>query len=243
MSSLKHSLAILLAVIFVGLEAGGAETKEDLLKKVNGAILKAEAEGGASKDAKNQLPYDEAHMSAILLAIRDYFSKPASQALKVKLQFKPDYRDTGDQTRIIRRPARQNPRHRRLGEDYETVEIKKKVEGRSVLKGYVISGGDVARLREIRLVCSALNQSLKDTPLDTPNARRYSPALKSLATLLNSLPKFANKYIEVEGSRPQKHNIRLSEVETMRAELLAIYKHWCAEMAAVKKAAKQDSAR
>jgi len=241
MSSLKHSLAILLAVIFVGLEAGGAETKEDLLKKVNDAILKAEAEGGASKDAKNQLPYDEAHMAAILLAIGDYFSKPVAQALHAKLQFKPDYRDTGNQTRIIRRPTKQNPRHRRLGGDYKTVVIKK-VDGQSVLKSYVISGGDVESLREIRMVCSALNQALKDTPLDTQNARRFSPALKNLNTLLNRLPKFADKYFEIEGTRPQKYNIRLSKVETLRKELLPIHKDWLAAMAAVKKAAKQDPA-
>ena len=242
MKSLKHILAILLAAIFVCLDVGGVETKEDLLKKVNDAIQKAEADGGQSKDKKNKLPYDEARMSAILLAIGDYFSKPSLQALNAKLQFDPDYRETGDQTRIIRRPAKQNPHYRRIGDNYETVVEIKKTDGQSVLRSYVISGGDVESLREIRLVCSALNQALKDTPLDTQNARRYSPALKCLDTLLNSLPKFAAKYLEVAGAWPPKHNIRLSEVETMRAELLAIHKDWLAEMAAVKKAAQQDPA-
>ncbi|MDD3089525.1 MAG: hypothetical protein PHT95_06245 [Candidatus Omnitrophica bacterium] len=212
-----------------------------MLKKVKDAIQKAETEGIPSKDQKSKLPYDDAHMNAILLAIGEYFSKPASQALNAKLQFKPDHRDTGGQTKIIHRPIRQSQRHQRLGE-YETVVVEvKTTNGHETVRGYVISGGDVESLREIRLVCSALGQALKDTPLDTQNARRYSPALKSLDTLLNSLPRFADKYLDIEGVWPQKYNIRLAEVETMRAELLAIQKDWSAEITAVKKAAKQDS--
>ncbi|MDD5678885.1 MAG: hypothetical protein PHW60_12985 [Kiritimatiellae bacterium] len=226
--------------IFICLNAGGVETRETLLKKVKDAIQKAETEGIPSKDDKTKLPYDDAHMNAILLAIGDYFTKPASQALNAKLQFKPNYSDTGDQTKIIHRPVRQSQRHHRLGE-YETVVVEvKKTNVQETVRGYVISGGDVESLRGIRLVCSALGQALKDPPLDTQNARRYSPALKSLHTLMNRLPQFAERYLEIEGVWPQKYNLRVAEVETMREELLQIHKEWLADIVAVKKAAKQD---
>ena len=44
-----------------------------------------------------------------------------------------------------------------------------------MLKGYVISGGDEESLRQAEVVCASLTQALKDTPLDTPKARRYRP--------------------------------------------------------------------
>lgn len=117
-----------------------------------------------------------------------------------------------------------------------TVEIKQNSDNK-VIDGYEISGGDEEALRQIGSKCFFLLQAFKDTPLDTPSARLQCPALKHLYTLLAHLPKFAERYLEIEGIPPRMHDVRLAEIETKRKELLLVQKEWLAETTALRKGA------
>ncbi|MFC1454192.1 hypothetical protein ACFLQL_03335 [Verrucomicrobiota bacterium] len=225
----------LLITVSLCLAAGSGQISSTAsLKCVKDAIKKAEKEGIPAKKTKSKLPYDNAHMYAILLAAHDYIAKPMARTLKAKLQFKPQYRDV-DRTRTIRRPAKSDKRHHKLGTDTVTIEIKH-ADDQKVIDNYVISGGDVEGVRQIRTACFLLKEAFKDTPLDTQNVRFYCPALKSLNTLLVYLPKFSELYLETEGVSHRMFKVRLSKVETKRKELILIQKEWLAEMTALRKA-------
>jgi len=239
-SEKKIVIIFLLSAVALCLAADSGKTDSAaLLKCVKEAIKKAGEEGIPAKEAKAKLPYDDTHMNAILFAAQDYFAQPVARALNANLQFKPHYRTPAETTSIIRRPANPNSRHHTLGDDTVTVETKQNKNNQKVIDGYVIAGGDVEAVRQIGSVCFLLQEAFKDTPLNTKNARFYCPALKSLYTLLEYLPKFADRYIEIEGYR-WLYEARLSEAEAKRKELLLIQKEWLAEMAALRKAQKEE---
>ena len=211
------------------------------LKCIKDTIRMADKEGTPAKETNSKLSYDDAHMNAILFAAQDYIAKPMARTLKAKLQFKPIYRYAVDKTKTIRRPAKSDKRHHKLGQDTITVEIKHDNKQKFIDR-YTITGGDVEAVRQIRTACFLLKEAFKDTPLDTSNARFYCPALKSLNTLLVHLPKFAELYLETEGVNHRMFKVRLSKVETKRKELILIQKEWLAEMAALRKAKKKPKA-
>jgi hypothetical protein len=238
-----YKIILLLFLLAVVSPCCAADSKQPdsatLLKRVKEAIKQASEEGVPGKDSDTKLPYDDAHMTAILCAAQDYIALPVSRALSARLKFKPRYRDAADITRTIRRPAGSDSRHHRLGDETITVEIKQNDDKKTV-EGYDIAGGDVESVRQIGSACFLLQQALKDTPLDTQNARFYCPALKSLNTLTVNLPKFAERYLEIEAVHPRTYEVRLSDIETKRKELILIQKEWLAEMAALRKASKKS---
>lgn len=235
----------LLILLLVAAAAGGtamAQKQADdsaLLAGVKEAIKKAEAEGGAGKDAGSGLPYSETSMAAILCAAEDFISQPAARTLKARLQFKPRYRDAADYTRTIRRPASSDSRHHRLGTETVTVEVKQNDDNK-VIEGYEISGGDAESLRQIGSACFFLQQTFKDTPLDSSSVRFRCPALKNLHTLITHLPRYAGRYLEVEGITPRMYDVRMKEVEAKRKELLQVQGEWLGEMAPWRKLLKEN---
>gem|GEM_PF-5999046 len=231
--SFVRLFSLLLAAAAAGGPAAGQKQADTppLLAGVKEALKKAGADGAAGKNSNAKLPYEEAQLAAILCAAQDYIAQPVSRALKAKLQFKPRYRDAADYTKTIRRPAGSDSRHHRLGDETVTVEVKQS-EDKKTIEGYDITCGDKEALREISTACFLLQQALKDSPLDSQSARHMCPALKNLHTLLEYLPRYGNRYLELEAVPPRLFEVRQGEIETKRKELLQVQADWLAEMAA-----------
>jgi hypothetical protein len=232
MKFVVHFMAVMVVGVLVASVCAGEDSGFQPLKD---ALQKAEAARPGSL-AKDKVLYKPEYLTPILIALEDCFSKPASRILKARLQFEPHYSEPHEYTKIIRK-ENQNAKYKPIGGSYQYVEVEQKDKTKHI-ESYTIQGGDVEALRGAEAVCLALELALKDTALDTKEARRQCPALKEAHSLMQQLPRYARQYMEVEGVAASRYKTRLAAVESLRDEVAAIQKDWQAEMKKFRKAGK-----
>lgn len=228
-------LAKLLLVGWLGLSIVSVPAQDSALQAVKDAIRKAET-GRPGSLNKDKVLYADAHLQPILAAIEKCFAPTSAQVLNAKLDFKVQYYEGSEYKKVIRK-ENPNAKYKPIGGAVEYVEVEGKNKSKHA-QTYVISGGDVEVLRGAEAACLTLDLALKDTQLDSKEARRQCPALKSLHSLLQYLPKYANQYLNVEGVAAARYETRLAQVDKLRAEVLAIHKEWLAEMGKLPKPSK-----
>lgn len=208
-----------------------AEEDDGGLSKVKEAIQKAEKE---LAEGKKKGGYTEEQMKSILTAVEGYFAVPARKVLAAKLEFEAH---EGERVAYVRRSTKKTPRYTPIGKDTEVVEVKKKT-GKT--QRYSIKDGDVESLQQIEAVAFGLQQAFKDTPLENSGTRRQWPVLKNIHTLMVQLPRFAQKYLNLDGMGAANHDDRLAEVEAMRKQLIEIYDELAKQMGELKKGAAKE---
>lgn len=223
-----------------------AQQQDDtVLSAVKRKIQKAEKDRPLSIVVKKDI-YKASYLNSILIEIDKCFSMQAGLALAATLRFDEHFRETPDQTKVIRRPVKPDTRHKTLGkaETAETITITTTParDSKPVVDRYVLVSGDSDILKRIGPMCFLLKEAMKDTPLLSRIARRESNALKCLNTLVEQLPVFADRNFQMDGLDPYHFKRKETEVEGMRTALTAIYNEYMAEMKKLRNSASKPVA-
>ena len=229
---MQKVLIVLFAALFLGAVVRPAPADEAGLQAVKDAIQKAEKARPGSLN-KDKVLYTDAYLQPILAAIEKHFAPISADIVNAKLEFKVHYWEGSESKQIIRKENK-NAKYKPIGGAVEYVEVESKNKTKHA-ETYVITGGDVDALNGAEAACLAMSLALKETQLDSKEARRQCPALKALQSLLDQLPRYASQYLNVEGQPAVRYETRLAQVEKFQKEVLALHKEWLAEMGKQKK--------